>query len=192
MNLDLGASQSATCNADATRMPLEQLIGKHASTIAAVVRAMGVARSDVDDVCQRVWLTVSRSLNRIQSGAELAFMRTVARREAGHMRRSYQRRQELAQSDDDPVASTDIASDELVARRQLLRAADAVLRGLDEPLRAVLVLSELNDASTPEMARLLGIPEGTVKSRLRRARAEASRRGADRLEHHEQRRTLLP
>jgi RNA polymerase sigma-70 factor (ECF subfamily) len=178
MTLDVCVPEGEARNANATTMALEQLIGKHSSSIAAFVHGMGVARSDIDDVCQRVWLTVSRSLSRIQSGAELAFMRAVARREAGHMRRTYQRRREVVQSEADPVACTGIASDELVARRQLLREADAVLRGLDESLRAVLVLSELNDASTTEMANLLGIPEGTVKSRLRRARAELTRRRA--------------
>ena len=65
--------------------------------------------------------------------------------------------------DHDPVAA------------RVHRALDA----LSEDLRAVLVLCDLEERPAPEAAALLGVPEGTVRSRLRRARhafAEEARR----------------
>lgn len=47
----------------------------------------------------------------------------------------------------------------------------AVLDRLDDETRAVLVLMDLEERTGPEVAALLGIPEGTVRSRLRSARA---------------------
>ena len=46
----------------------------------------------------------------------------------------------------------------------------AALLGLDADSRAVLVLRELKEQSYAEIAEVLGVPEGTVKSRLFRAR----------------------
>jgi RNA polymerase sigma-70 factor (ECF subfamily) len=47
---------------------------------------------------------------------------------------------------------------------------DRVLDGMPDDLRTVFVLFVLEGTSTPEIAALLGLPSGTVASRLRRAR----------------------
>ena len=49
---------------------------------------------------------------------------------------------------------------------------DGVLHAMEEDLRAVFVLFELEEMPTAEIATLLAIPPGTVASRLRRAREE--------------------
>ena len=155
--------------------PLERLIQRHSSQIGSLLRRLGVAPGDVDDARQRVWLTVSRSLLRIRGGAELAFLRAVARGEASHMRRTYARRSELYAEGPESRA-LDAASDEQLNQRQQLAQAAAVLHAMDDNLRTVLMMFELGEASLAEIALELGIPVGTVKSRLRRARAELSRR----------------
>jgi RNA polymerase sigma-70 factor (ECF subfamily) len=50
-------------------------------------------------------------------------------------------------------------------------AIDQALRALPPPLREVIVLRELEDMSYEDIARVAGIPVGTVMSRLSRARA---------------------
>jgi RNA polymerase sigma-70 factor (ECF subfamily) len=52
----------------------------------------------------------------------------------------------------------------------------AVLGGLAPEQRAVLVLRDVDGLSESEAARVLGVPEGTVKSRLHRARSNFARR----------------
>jgi len=138
---------------------------------------LGVARCDVDDARQRVWLTALRHIERMRPGSEGAFLRMVARREAGHVRRTYRRRSEVPSAEFDELASAALPSDELVARRQQLEHAHDVLQNMDTELRRVLLLSEVDDASTRHIAGMLDIPLGTVKSRLRRARADGLRRG---------------
>jgi RNA polymerase sigma-70 factor (ECF subfamily) len=49
---------------------------------------------------------------------------------------------------------------------------DDVLDALDDDLRVVFVLAELEELTAPEIAGLIGVPLGTVASRLRRAREE--------------------
>ena len=61
---------------------------------------------------------------------------------------------------------------EALAGRQLEEIVHEELQHLDEEYRTVLVLRELQDVGYEEIARMLGLPIGTVKSRLHRGRAE--------------------
>jgi RNA polymerase sigma-70 factor (ECF subfamily) len=66
-------------------------------------------------------------------------------------------------------------------RDNLAAAVREALEDMPAELREVIVLCELEERNGAEVAELLGVPLGTVKSRLRRARerfeAEARRRG---------------
>src|SRR5208283_4697719 len=78
--------------------------------------------------------------------------------------------------EDDPEPMS-LASDEPSAETRLIEAGDRALltRTLDAvtPLfREVLVLREVEEMSYAEIATVLGVPQGTVMSRLSRARAE--------------------
>jgi RNA polymerase sigma-70 factor (ECF subfamily) len=157
---------------------LDPLIRQHGKAIGAFLERLGVARADVDDARQRVWLTVVRCFERIHPGSERAFLFSVARREAGHVRRSRRRRCEVMETCFDELAGESVLSDERLERRQILEQACAVLEGMDQSLRTVLWLSEIDDATAQDIAGLLQIPIGTVKSRLRRARTECARRVA--------------
>lgn len=56
------------------------------------------------------------------------------------------------------------------AQRERCRLVYRVLGALSEPHREVIVLMDLEERSAAEVAGLLGVPEGTVRSRLRLAR----------------------
>jgi RNA polymerase sigma-70 factor (ECF subfamily) len=60
----------------------------------------------------------------------------------------------------------------LTDQKRMRELLDRVLDQMDESLRATFVLHEFEEMSTSEIAELLGIPRGTVASRLRRARIE--------------------
>jgi RNA polymerase sigma-70 factor (ECF subfamily) len=68
--------------------------------------------------------------------------------------------------------------DEALATRDQLRLLEALLEGMDFDLREVFVLSEIEEMTSAAIASLLVVPEGTVKSRLRRAREDFDRRAA--------------
>jgi len=56
---------------------------------------------------------------------------------------------------------------------------DAVLEDMPIDLRVVFILFEVEELSSIEIGRLLGVPTGTVASRLRRARADFQARVAE-------------
>src|SRR5439155_27339727 len=77
---------------------------------------------------------------------------------------------ELAASDDEPQADT--PGPETLALRELdRRALNDAIAALPVPFREALVLRELEDLSYKDIARIAGVPVGTVMSRLSRARA---------------------
>ena len=79
------------------------------------------------------------------------------------------------------LEAVDPAAEHRVERDDLVRAVREVIDTLPQDLREVLVLCEMEDRDAAEVSELVGVPLGTVKSRLRRARerfaAEARRRG---------------
>lgn len=67
-----------------------------------------------------------------------------------------------------PTAHTDAGTHQTEAEAVL----NAALAALDDDQRQIIVLRDLNDLAYEEIAEILDIPRGTVKSRLHRARAE--------------------
>ena len=86
------------------------------------------------------------------------------------LRRDRRRRMEVE------IGELDHRTDEDVERSTLERdLVDRAMRGLDEDERVIVVLYYYLDLSLAEVAATLGIPEGTAKSRLFRARRDLRR-----------------
>ncbi len=144
------------------RAAFAALVRRWRVPVWAFVRRMLDAER-ADDVAQEVWLAVVRGLPRLRDSDRFKpWLFTIARRSvADCLRAEYAR---AAVSADEPVAE-DLA-DATVERTEVLAALSAV------PVveREVLVLFYLEDLSVQECAQVCGIPVGTVKSRLGRAR----------------------
>lgn len=137
------------------------------------LRRFGLSDDRADDAAQQVFIIVSRKLDMIRPESERSFLFGTAMRVASDIRRSAVNRREIAHADPaadeiDPMAT----AEELIDQRRARVMLDGVLDAMDEDLRAVFVLFELEEMSTAEIAVLLAIPSGTVASRLRRAREE--------------------
>jgi RNA polymerase sigma-70 factor (ECF subfamily) len=134
---------------------------------------MGVAPEQADDAVQEVFIVTSRKLGDVESGREKAFLYGVATNVAAHARRSRARSREMT-GDENAFETKDDAPDPemQLAGAQARAQLDRVLGGLPADLREVFVLFELEELSMVEIARLLTVPQGTVASRLRRAREE--------------------
>lgn len=157
---------------------LEQLVVAHFRFIWRLLRRLGLPSSDADDAAQQVFLIASGKLALIRAGRERAFLYGCALHLTAKWRRNAARQRREPSLDDDSsrgVGSPDTA-DDLVERSRARALLDSILGELPEPLRSVFVLYEIEQLSTHEIADLLGLPRGTVASRLRRARAEFEKR----------------
>ena len=156
----------------------------HAQRIRAVVdaehafvwrnlRRPGVREADIDDAVQEVFVALFRHATKVERGKERGFLFRACEFTALRARRTLARRRESASTDADPMFAETPASDSpdhALGRTQALEQLDRVLDRLEDELRSVFVLYEIEEMTMNEIAQLLEIPIGTVASRLRRAR----------------------
>ncbi|MDL2082224.1 sigma-70 family RNA polymerase sigma factor [Streptomyces sp. GXMU-J15] len=130
------------------------------------VRGMVGASHLADDLAQEAWVAVVRGLPRLRQPERFAaWMFTIARRTVtDHLRQTY-KMPETAMEE----ATTVVADDELSGVLTALQI-EAGLAALPPLEREVLVLFHLQDLPLATCAEVLGVPPGTVKSRLHRAR----------------------
>ncbi len=125
---------------------------------------------DAEDATHDVFVRMLDRLPTLRDpGAFVPWLFGITRRTlAVHRRRAWWRRwvPGLEPERPDPGADPERAREE----GELVEAVERTLDALPTDLREILVLCELEERPDTEVAAMLGIPRGTVKSRLRRAR----------------------
>jgi RNA polymerase sigma-70 factor (ECF subfamily) len=150
-----------------------ELVDAHFDFVWRSLRRLGVPDSGVDDASQQVFCVALRRVGDIAPGRERAFLFGTAMNVAGDVRRTLARVREC--SDERALeAAVDSAPtpDQVVDRKKARALLDEVLDAMDDDLRMVFVLFEIEGMTSPEIASLLGIALGTAASRLRRAREQ--------------------
>jgi RNA polymerase sigma-70 factor (ECF subfamily) len=172
--LALRAQPHASAGASDRARRLRRLIDDGFDLVARVVRNLGVPAAEIDDVLQRVFASAADRLDDIAPGSERAFLVQVAVRWAANARRATARIgvREIGCDDLPDVADPAPSPEDLTEQRRAAGILDRLLAEMDLDLRAVFVLDEIEEMSRAEIAHALGIPEGTVASRLRRARED--------------------
>ncbi|MBN2193046.1 MAG: sigma-70 family RNA polymerase sigma factor [Polyangiaceae bacterium] len=149
---------------------LRALVDTNIDFVARVLQNLGTPTADVDDAVQRTFMVLADRLDDVRPGAERSFLYQTAANVAAHARRSLARRREVS-SEQTTERSDLVDTPDVLADRQRARGLlDRILEALGEELREVFVLYELEELTMVEIAAALGIPSGTVASRLRRAR----------------------
>ena len=164
---DAGKSQ---VNQDSRDANIENLVHTHFDFIWRLLRRLGLGSSDADDAAQEVFIVAARRLTSIERGRERAFLYGTALRVLANARRGERRRRETTDPTLVELPATSRPLDELVDDERARVRLDALLAALPPELRRVIVLAEIEELSTPEIAELEGVPLGTAASRLRRAR----------------------
>jgi RNA polymerase sigma-70 factor (ECF subfamily) len=143
---------------------------------------------DAEDLTQDVFIKLYGNLNSFDAarGAFQTWVTTLTRNLlVDHFRRS--RQQRLTDSMDagwdqgadlhrtEPIADQRSTPLEQVMRHDLEQMVQAALTKVSPELREAVILRDLQDLDYKEIAEVLGIPQGTVKSRISRGRAELAR-----------------
>jgi RNA polymerase sigma-70 factor (ECF subfamily) len=165
--------KTAAATDQAAQPRLEAAVHAHFTLVWRLLRRLGVPAQSVDDAAQQVFLIAVSRANDIEEGRERAFLCGCAVKVASNMRRVERR---TAPSDDgdsqpNPTPTADVLVDQKRAREVL----DSVLAEMDDDLRVVLILFELEGMKTADIAEIVDVPVGTAASRLRRAREELTR-----------------
>jgi RNA polymerase sigma-70 factor (ECF subfamily) len=137
-----------------------------------LLRRLGLGPGDADDAAQQVFLSAQAKLGVIAPERERAFLYGVALHVGARARRSLGRRREEPLEAAGERAAREPNAEQLIEQREARALLDRILDEMQDDLRVVFVLFELEELGAPAIAELLGLPVGTVASRLRRARED--------------------
>jgi RNA polymerase sigma-70 factor, ECF subfamily len=157
------------------------ILDRYRNPIYSLVARILVSESDAADVLQNIFVKVFRGIRQFHGQSTLkTWLYRIAVREALNFRRGWFRRHfhEPFSIDGEPAelpaelagvraASGPYETLQQAERQELVQRA---LDALPRPYRAVLVMREMEEMPYEEIAEVLGVPEGTVKSRLMRGR----------------------
>ena len=149
----------------------EVLVRRYQRLVATAALRMGIPRQEIEDVASEVFYKVYRSLHRYEPSHALStwLYRITVNAALDHKRS----RRHDAKNDEIPeslASDGPTAFDEAGDRQQASMLQEALGR-LPEHYRAPLVLMHVEGLSLQEVGSILDLPEGTIKSRLFRARA---------------------
>lgn len=143
-----------------------------------VLRMLG-DREEALDVSQEIFVSVHAALRRFRGESRLStWVFRIARNHCLNRLEYLARREKGRQTELSQVSEAELSAqrpsarpDDLVALDEQRCLVERALRQLDEPQRLLVVLRDVEGLSYDEIAGIAELPEGTVKSRLHRARA---------------------
>ncbi len=153
------------------------IVDRYTAPLYTLALRMLGDREGSEEAVQEIFLKAYRALPRFQLTRRFhPWMYTIA---VNHLRtelrRRSVRRRRSAEAAVERLPSREQGPSELTLRREGERLAEEALLSLRPEYRSVFVLRQVEGLPVSEVAEILGLPEGTVKTRLHRARAELAR-----------------
>jgi RNA polymerase sigma factor (sigma-70 family) len=150
------------------------LVAKHQRLVLHVVGRIVKQQEDVEDICQEVFFKVFRKLGKFRGESRLStWIATIAYNTSiSHIRR-YERVSELPEDVDDRLMqgnSDNWQAAKMVEKGEAKKILLEMIEKLPVQYRTVLTLFHLEEFSYKEVEEITGMPEGTIKSYLSRAR----------------------
>jgi RNA polymerase sigma-70 factor (ECF subfamily) len=167
-------------SAGGDRKAFHSLVDRYAPELTRLARSLSRTRSDAEDVVQETFIGAYRSAARFDGRASVrTWLTRILVRQAAKAWNKNRRQRETQRLDgvegsdgawQRPDGSSGLAgSTSSVDRRIDLQQ---IIATLGEDHRQVIVMREIDGLSYAEISDALGVPQGTVESRLHRARAE--------------------
>lgn len=160
----------------------EELVKTHTRRVYALCYRFTNKENEAQDLTQEVFLRVFRTLGSFRAGEgcfAVWLTRVTRNLLVDYYRRTKKERVTDAIDDKLGILEEKTAqhsrTEGLLAGREAGELLQAGLQKLSPELREAVILRDLQEMEYREIARVLNVPEGTVKSRLNRGRAELAR-----------------
>lgn len=153
------------------RRAFDDLMSRHEDRVFAVCLRLLRHREAALDATQDTFLTVFRKFDQFRGDSSFStwLYRVAVNTCHDHLRRAKRRPTDpLPDTQDPPDVAAGSSLESIELRGDLTRA----LSSLSEEFRAAVVLADVEGLGVAEVAAILGVAEGTVKSRLHRARKQ--------------------
>jgi RNA polymerase sigma-70 factor (ECF subfamily) len=157
------------------------LVSRHTRKVFGLAYRFSGRVDEAEDLTQEIFVKVYQGLDRYREreGAFPGWLMRVARNQAiDHYRRRREERVRRAEGPEilDSMPSSEEGPLRSLEREERVRLVHRGIRALPSDLREPLVLFDLQGVPYEEIAVTLGIPLGTVKSRINRGRVELAKR----------------
>ncbi len=165
-----------------------ELVREHHRRVYGLCYRFTGSPADAEDLTQDVFLKVYSNLGSFDMARGTLqvwittmtrnllvdnFRRTKNQRVTGSLDDGWDQTEELRPVD--RLVGREPSPHEMAARKELEKMVQEALAHVSPELREAVILRDLQDMDYKEIAQVLGIPEGTVKSRISRGRAELAR-----------------
>jgi RNA polymerase sigma-70 factor (ECF subfamily) len=154
----------------------ETLVKRYQSTIYYLCRRMTGSHQSADDVSQETFIKAYFALNSFKDGMSFfTWIRKIAVNNSLNFIKVSKREEPLGDSAEKIAGNSSLGQElphEMLQRNQAEEKFKSALKALPPEQKIVFILRVYEDLSYKEIARLLEIPEGTVMSRLSRARGK--------------------
>lgn len=163
-----------------------ELVGLYTRRVFALAYRFSGRVDEAEDLTQEIFVKVYERLGRYQEGQGglPAWLMTLARHQAidGYRRHREERRREAGDPERlEAMASAEEGPLRSLEREERVALVHRGLRALPSDLREPVILRDLEGLLYEEIAELLQLPLGTVKSRINRGRLELAKRLAGRV-----------
>ena len=151
----------------------EILVRRHEKAIFNVVYRMLGDYDDAAETAQEVFLSAYRAIGQFRGDANFStWLYRIALNHASTRRKSTNSRQRRLVPIDDTelVDDVELGPAETLEKKEIRQRVQRALNELQPEDAMVILLRDLQDIAYEDVARVLNIPVGTVKSRLHRAR----------------------
>jgi RNA polymerase sigma-70 factor (ECF subfamily) len=161
----------------------EDLVRQHTRQVYGLCFRFTNSAQEAQDLTQDVFLRVFKTIKTFRS-AEGSFHTWLARVTRNLLIDNYRRTRQERVTDsieeqlpmlEETGGTAAVRPDHALAGREASEILQATLQKLSPDLREAVILRDLQEMEYREIADVLGIPEGTVKSRINRGRAELAR-----------------
>ncbi len=167
----------------------EEIVQRYNRRIYNICYRFAGSGDDAQDLTQEVFIKMFRTLSSydVERGAFMTWVTTITRNLlVDHFRKSKQDRMtesldttpsehEDAMPLSEKIEDKAPAADASVQSREARELIHSALQKLSPELREAVILRDLQDMDYKDIAAVLKVPEGTVKSRINRGRAELAR-----------------
>ena len=162
----------------------EEIVRRFGDKVFNLVYRMLGNRHEAEDITQEVFITVFKTVETFRGEAKFStwLLRIAANQSKNRIKYLSRRPTDGGEVDEavpapagtpGPIAHAQIAGpDTLLEAAELESLMQEAIASLDEEHRLLVILRDVEELSYQEIGEITGLPEGTIKSRLHRARME--------------------
>ncbi|MFV0591250.1 MAG: RNA polymerase sigma factor [Draconibacterium sp.] len=150
------------------------LVSKYQRLVVHVVGRIVQQQEELEDICQEVFIKVFKTLNKFRGDSKLStWIATIAYNTAITHLRKKSRRGELSYNEEPMLIGKEAdtaLNQQAIEKEEIKKHLLKLIETLPVHYRTVLTLYHLEEFSYREIVEITGMPEGTIKSYLNRAR----------------------